>query len=100
MTFGISSNYLKIFKTKKDSKRNIERYKARLKEGTNYKETFSLVSSKDSFRIIMTLVAYFDLELHQMNIKIAFLNGDINETIYMMQPKSFVSGDSSLWYAN
>ncbi|RVW80762.1 Retrovirus-related Pol polyprotein from transposon TNT 1-94 [Vitis vinifera] len=39
------------------------------KEGIDYKETFSPVSSKDSFRIIMALVAHYDLELHQMDIK-------------------------------
>ena len=54
------------------------------KEGIDYKETFSLVSSKDSFRIIMALVAHFDLELHQMDVKITFLNGDIDETVYMV----------------
>ena len=61
----------RIFKTKRDSKADVERYKARLvakgytqKEGINYKETFSPVSSKDSFQIIMALVAPFDLELH------------------------------------
>ena len=42
----------------------------------------------------MTLVAHYDLELHQMDVKTAFLNGDIEETIYMMQPENFVSGDS------
>ncbi|RDX82700.1 hypothetical protein CR513_36484, partial [Mucuna pruriens] len=74
-----------IFKTKKDSKGNIKRYKACLvKEGIDYKETFSPVSSKDSFRTIMTLVAHFDLELHQMDVMIVFLNGDIDETIYIM----------------
>ena len=90
-----------IFKTKKDSKGNIERYKARLvakgftqKEGIDYKETFSPVSSKDSFRTIMALVAHFDLELHQMDVKTVFLNGDIEETIYMVQPENFVLGDS------
>ena len=69
-----------IFKTKRDSKGNIERYKARFvakgftqKECINYKETFSPVSSKDSFRIIMTLVAHFILELHQMDVKTTFL---------------------------
>ena len=89
-----------IFKTKRDSKGNIERYKARLvakgftqKEGIDYKETFSPVSSKDSFRTIMALVAHLDLELHQMDVKTAFLNGDIDETIYMVQPENFVSGD-------
>ncbi|RVW61151.1 Retrovirus-related Pol polyprotein from transposon TNT 1-94 [Vitis vinifera] len=90
-----------IFKTKRDSKGNIVRYKARLvakgftqKEGIDYKETFSPVSSKDSFRIIMALVAHYDLELHQMDVKTAFLNGNIDETIYMVQPENFESNDS------
>ena len=42
---------------------------------------------------IMTLVAHFDLELHQMDVKTIFLNGNIDETIYMVQPKNFVSRD-------
>jgi hypothetical protein len=46
-------------------------------EGIDYNETFSLVSCKDSFRIIMALVAHFDLELHQMDVKMEFLNGDL-----------------------
>ena len=73
-----------IFKTKRDSKGNVERYKARLvtkgftqKEGIDYKETFSPVSSKDSFKTIMALVAHYDLELHQMDAKTTFLNSDI-----------------------
>ena len=40
------------------------------KEGIDYKDTFSPVSTKDSLRIIMTLVAHFDLELHQMDVKL------------------------------
>ncbi|RVW82846.1 Retrovirus-related Pol polyprotein from transposon TNT 1-94 [Vitis vinifera] len=64
------------FKTKKDSLGNIERYKAKLvakgftqNEGIDYNETFSPVSKKDSLRVIMTLVAHFDLELQQMDVK-------------------------------
>ena len=49
---------------------------------------------KESFRIIMTLVAHYALELHQMDVKIAFLNGDIEETIYMVQPENFESKKS------
>jgi hypothetical protein len=59
------------------------------KEGIDYHETFSPVSKKDSFRIIMALVAHFDLELHQMDVKTAFLNGDLEEEVYMKQPEGF-----------
>ena len=85
-----------IFKTKRDPKGNKERYQARLVakgftqcEGIDYNETFSPVSLKDSFRIIMALVTHFDLKSHQMGVKTAFLNGEIDETIYMEQPKKF-----------
>lgn len=83
-----------VFKTKRDSNGNIERYKARLvakcftqKEGIDYKETFSSVSKKDSFRIIMALVVHYDLELHQMDVKTVFLNRNLEEEVYMDQPE-------------
>jgi hypothetical protein len=60
------------------------------REGIDYNETFSRVSSKDSFRIIIALVAHYDLELHQIDVKTTFLNGDLYENVYMTQPKSFV----------
>ena len=70
-----------VQKTKRDSKGNVERYKARhvakgfiQREGIHYHETFSRVSTKDSFQINMALVALFDLELHQMDVKTTFLN--------------------------
>jgi hypothetical protein len=67
------------------------------KEGIDYNETFSPVSSKDSFRIIMALVAYYNLELHQTDVKTAFLNGYLYENVYMAQPKGFVvEGNESL----
>ena len=59
-------------------------------EGIDYNETFSPVSCKNSFIIIMALVAHYDLELHQMDVKTTFLNGDLEENIYMAQPKGFV----------
>ena len=96
-----------VHKIKRDSLGNIERYKARLvakgftkKEGINYKETFSPVSKKDSLRIILALVDYFDLELQQMNVKMAFLNGDIEEEVYMKQPEVSLLGKVNIWFAS
>ena len=89
-----------IFKTKRDLKGHVDSYKVCLvtkgfiqKEGTYYKEIFSPVPSKDSFKTMMALAAHFDLELHQMDVKMVFLNGDIDETIYMVEPENFVLGD-------
>jgi hypothetical protein len=85
-----------VYKTKYDSKGKIERFKTRLlakgftqREGIDYTETFSSVSKKDSFRIMMALVTHHDLELHQMDVKIMFLNGDLQESVYMTQLKGF-----------
>jgi hypothetical protein len=86
-----------VYKTKYDSKGKIKRVKARLvakgftqREGIDYTETFSPVSNKDSFQIVMALVAHYDLELHQMDVKIVFLNGDLQENVYMAQSEGFV----------
>jgi hypothetical protein len=74
--------YKWIHKIKHDSKENIDRFKTRLmtkdftqRVGINYNETFSPVSSKDSFKIIMALVTHYNLELHEMDVKMTFLNG-------------------------
>jgi hypothetical protein len=60
------------------------------REDIDYTETFSPVSCKDSLRIIMTFVTHYDLELHQMDVKTAFLNEDLLKNVYMAQPKGFV----------
>ena len=97
-------NYLKfvpiqckwIFKTKWDSKSNINRYKVRLvvkrfteRECIDFNKTFSPVYKKDSFWTITTLVAHFDLELHQMDVKTTLLNENLDQDIYMKQPEGF-----------
>ncbi|GJZ21614.1 putative RNA-directed DNA polymerase [Tanacetum coccineum] len=56
----------------------------------DYNETFSPILRKDSLRIVMALVAHYDLELHQMDVKTAFLNGDLHEDVYMTQPEGFM----------
>ncbi|RVW97707.1 Retrovirus-related Pol polyprotein from transposon TNT 1-94 [Vitis vinifera] len=48
-------------------------------------------AKNDSFRIIMALVAHFDMELYQMDVKTTFLNGDLEEEVYMKQPEGFIT---------
>ena len=59
------------------------------RKGIDFKETFSPVSTKDSLCIIMTIVAHLDLELHQINVRTTFLNGDLVENVYMSEPIGF-----------
>ena len=47
------------------------------------------MSTKDSFRVIMAIIAHFDLELHKMDVMTAFLNGDLDEDVCMEQPIGF-----------
>ena len=76
--------------------KNDVRYKARLvakgyaqKEGIDYNDVFSPVVKHSSIRILLALVAQFDMELVQMDVKTAFLHGDLEEEIYITQPYGF-----------
>lgn len=75
---------------------NDVRYKARLvakgyaqTEGIDYNEVFSPVVKHSFIRIVLALVAQLDLELVQLDVKTAFLHGDLEEEIYMTQPEGF-----------
>ena len=59
------------------------------REGINFKETFSLMSTKDSLPIIMAIVAHIDMKLHQMDVRITFLNRDFIGDVNMSQHTSF-----------
>src|SRR5579875_989961 len=86
-----------VFKTKKDALGNVMRYKARLVargfsqvEGVDFHETFAPVAKFTTIRCILAIGAAMDLEIHQMDVKTAFLNGELEEDIYMDQPQGFV----------
>uniref|UniRef100_A0A2N9J8U9 Integrase catalytic domain-containing protein n=1 Tax=Fagus sylvatica TaxID=28930 RepID=A0A2N9J8U9_FAGSY len=84
-----------VFKLKKDGEKLVK-YKARLvvkgfnqKQGIDFDEIFSPVVKMSSIRVILGLTASLDLELEQMDVKTAFLHGDLEEEIYMVQPEGF-----------
>ena len=87
-----------IFKKKTDTAGNVTVYKARLVakgfrqvQGVDYDEIFSLVVMLKPIRIMLAIAAFYDYEIWQMDIKTAFLNGFLEEELYMMQPEGFVN---------
>jgi len=86
-----------VFKIKQGANGEVECYKARLVArgftqtyGVDYNETFAPVAKFTSIRSILALAALEDMDIHQMDVKIAFLNGELEEEIYMEQPQGFV----------
>jgi len=85
-----------VFKIKHGVHGEVERYKVRHVArgftqtfGVDYNETFAPVAKFMSICCILALVAMEDMEIHQMEVKTAFFNGDLEEEIYMEQPEGF-----------
>jgi hypothetical protein len=86
-----------IYKIKHAADGSIEKYKERFVargfsqvEGIDYEETFALVVRYTSIRMIIALAASMGWRLHQMDVKTAFLNGAIEEEVYIEQPDGFL----------
>ena len=87
-----------IYKRKIGADGQVETYKARLvakgfrqRQGIDFDETFSPVALFKSIQILLAIAAYYDYEIWQMDVKTAFLNGKLEEEVYMTQPEGFVS---------
>ena len=85
-----------VYKVKTNSDGSIERYKARLvaqgfnqKFGSDYDETFCLVIRLESLRTLVALSTQQGLELHHVDVHTAFLNGTLQEEVYMKQPVGY-----------
>jgi hypothetical protein len=79
-----------VYRTKSAVDGHISRYKARLVakgfqqvHGIDYDETFALVAKMDSIQLALAIVVAKGWEVHQMDVKNAFLHGDLSEEIYM-----------------
>jgi hypothetical protein len=85
-----------VYKIKHAADESVDKYKARFvargfsqKEGEDYNKTFAPVARYTSIRAIISLVASMGWNLHQMDVKTAFLNGAIEEEVYIEQPQGF-----------
>ena len=87
-----------IFKNKSDEHGTVIQNKSRLVaqeytqvEGIDFDETFAPVARLESIRILLAIASHLNFKLYQMDVKSAFLNGMLQEEIYVEQPKGFVN---------
>ena len=86
-----------VFREKHNSEGRVKRFKARLvakgfaqKWGIDYDETFSPVVRFSSIRTSLALAIQNNMVVHQMDVVTAFLNGQLDEDIYMRQPEGYI----------
>jgi hypothetical protein len=85
-----------VYKIKRDSVGNIDKYKSRVvvkgfqqKAGVDYDEIFAPVSRHATVRVILSMAAVYELDVHQMDVKTAFLHGELTEVAYMRLPPGY-----------
>ena len=85
-----------VYKVKTGADGSVQRYKARLvaqgfthQYGTDFDETFCPVVRQESLQLLMALSVRYGLSIHQVDVTTAFLNGMLEDEVYMQQPKGF-----------
>ena len=93
-----------VFKMKHDADGQVERYKARLIAqgfsqipGIDFNETFAPVTQHQTFQTLLVLVNQHHWHIHQMDVKTAFLNGNLENKIYMKIPPGVESDTEQVW---
>ena len=86
-----------VFRRKYNTNGSIQTLKARLvakgfkqREGVDYFDIYAPVARITSIHVLLALASIYKLIAHQMDVKTAFLNGDLDEKVYMEQPEGFV----------
>lgn len=95
-----------VFKIKMDEHAVVQRYKARIvvkgyaqEAGIDFEETFSPVARFETIRLVISLAAQYGWEIKQFDVKSAFLNGVLEEEVYVVQPPGFeVVGKENMVY--
>jgi hypothetical protein len=95
-----------VFKLKHDEHGDIVKHKARLvakgyvqRQGVDFEEVFASVARMESVRVLLILAAHNNWPVHHMDVKSAFLNGDLGEEVYVSQPPGFIkSGEEKKVY--
>jgi hypothetical protein len=89
-----------VFAVKSNKHGFIDRFKARLvargftqQYGVDYTESYSPVLRYKTLRVLLTLVAHFDLNMELMDVQTAYLNASLKETVYMQQPEGYLEGN-------
>ena len=86
-----------VYKIKKDVKGNLVKHKARLvakgyvqEQGVDFEEVFAPVARMESVRLLIALAAQESWRLHHMDVKSDFLNGELEEEVYVKQPPGYI----------
>ena len=89
--------YIWFFKKKLKTNGSVDKHKSKLvvqghrqKECLDFFDTYFSVTRVTPIKLLIAIAAVRDLEIHQIDVKIAFMNGDLEEKIYMKQPQGFV----------
>jgi histone deacetylase 1/2 len=91
-----------VYKVKHDSAGNVVKYKARLvakgyaqRQGIDFDEVFAPVARIETVRMLLAVATHRRWNVHHMDVKSAFLNGELEEEVYVHQPVGFIDEDNA-----